>query len=104
MEIAENALKFLLKFLLFLFHQETQLESAQNFSRQISRHFSPDVLQLQMPNFVAFFTLQTFVSDEFDGSGVLPRPMERVPGNVGNPYTLDSGGEDFSLHQGVGRL
>ena len=32
-----------------------------NFSRQISRHFSRDVLQLQMPNFMTFFILQTFV-------------------------------------------
>ena len=36
--------------LLFLFPQETKLESAQIFSRQISHHFSADALQLQMPN------------------------------------------------------
>ena len=47
--------------LLLLFPQETKFEGAQKFSRQISRHFSRDVLQLQMPNFMAFFTLQTFV-------------------------------------------
>ena len=47
--------------LLLLFPQETKLESAQNFSRLISRHFSRDVLQLQMPNFISFFILQTFV-------------------------------------------
>ena len=51
--------------LLLLFPQETKLENAQNFSRQISRHFSRDVLQLQMPNFVAFFILQTFVLEKF---------------------------------------
>ena len=50
--------------LLFLFPQEMKLESAQNFARQISRHFSRDFLQLQMPNLMAFFTLQTFVLDE----------------------------------------
>ena len=33
---------------LFLFPQETKLGSAQNFSRQTSRHFSLDVLQVQM--------------------------------------------------------
>ena len=47
--------------LLLLYPQETKLESAWDFSRQISRHFSPDTLQLQMPNFMAFFILQTFV-------------------------------------------
>ena len=46
--------------LLFLFPQEKKLESSQKFSRQISRHFLPDALQLQMPKFMAFFTLQTF--------------------------------------------
>ena len=46
---------------LLLFLQETKLESAWNFSRQISRHVSPNALQLQMPNFMAFFILQTFV-------------------------------------------
>ena len=46
--------------LLFLFPQEMQLKSAQNFSRQISRHFSTDTLQLQMPAFTAFFALQMF--------------------------------------------
>ena len=30
---------------------------------EFSRHFSPDALQLQMPNLMAFFTLQTFVLD-----------------------------------------
>ena len=50
--------------LLLLFPQETKLESAQNFSRRISRHFSRDVLQLQVPNFMAFFTLQTFVPEK----------------------------------------
>ena len=54
--------------LLLLFPQETKLESAQNFSRQISRHFSRDVLQLQMPNFMAFCTLQTFVLDKYMSS------------------------------------
>ena len=49
--------------LLLLFPQEMKLESAQKFSRLISRQFSRDVLQLQMPNFMAFFTLQTFVLD-----------------------------------------
>ena len=34
--------------LLFLFPQQTKVESAQNFSRLISRRFSPDALQLQM--------------------------------------------------------
>ena len=48
---------------LLLVPQETKLENAQNFSRQISRRFSRDVLQLQMPNFMAFFILQTFVLD-----------------------------------------
>ena len=47
--------------LLLLVPQETKLENAQNFSRQISRRFSRDVLQLQMPNFMTFFILQTFV-------------------------------------------
>ena len=50
--------------LLLLFPQETKLESAQNFSRRISRHFSRDVLRLQMPNFISFFILQTFVLDK----------------------------------------
>ena len=49
---------------LLLVPQETKLENAQNFSRQISRRFSRDVLQLQMPNFIAFFILQTFVLDQ----------------------------------------
>ena len=44
--------------LLLLVPQETKLESALNFSRIISRHFSRDVLQLQMPDFTAFFTVQ----------------------------------------------
>ena len=48
---------------LLLVPQETKLENAQNFSRQISRRFSRDVLRLQMPNFMAFFILQTFVLD-----------------------------------------
>ena len=46
---------------LLLVPLETKLENAQNFSRQISRRFSRDNLQLQMPNFMAFFILQTFV-------------------------------------------
>ena len=49
--------------LLFLFSLETKLESAKNLSRIISHHFSPDALQLCMPDFMAFFTLQTFVLD-----------------------------------------
>ena len=49
--------------LLFLFPRETKLESTQNLSRQISRHFSPDALQLQMLDVMALFTLQTFVPD-----------------------------------------
>ena len=53
---------------LLLVPQETKLENAQNFSRQISRRFSRDVLQLQMPNFMAFSILQTFVL-EFSESG-----------------------------------
>ena len=59
----ENAVQFLVKILLLLFPQEPKLESAQFFSRQISHHFSRDVLQLQMPNFMMFFTLQTFVPE-----------------------------------------
>ena len=51
---------------LLLVPQETKLENAQNFSRQISRRFSRDVLQLQMPNFMAFFILQTFVLDDYN--------------------------------------
>ena len=51
--------------LLLLFPQEAKLQSAQNCSRHISRNFSRDVLQLQMPNFMAFSTLQTFVPDMF---------------------------------------
>ena len=47
----------------FLFSQETKLESAQNFSRQISHHFSRDALQMQMPNLMAVFTLQMFVPE-----------------------------------------
>ena len=47
--------------LLLLFPQETKLESTQNFSRLISRHFSPDALQLQMPNVMEFFALRTSV-------------------------------------------
>ena len=50
--------------LLFLFPQETKSKSALNFSRLISRYFSPDSLQLQMPNSMAFFTLQTFVLEK----------------------------------------
>ena len=50
---------------LLLVPQETKLENAQNFSRQISRRFSRDVFQLQMPNFMAFFILQTFVLDSY---------------------------------------
>ena len=50
---------------LLLVPQETKLENAQNFSWQISRRFSRDVLQLQMPNFMAFFILQTFVLDKY---------------------------------------
>ena len=49
--------------LLFLFPQETKLESAQKFLWQIPRHFSPNALQLQMPNLMVLFTLQTFVLD-----------------------------------------
>ena len=52
--------------LLFLFSQQTKLESTQSFSRQISRHFSRGALPLQMPNFMAFFTLQTFVPENCD--------------------------------------
>ena len=48
--------------LLFLCLQETKLESAQNFSQQSSRQFSPDVLQLRMPNFMGYLTLQTFLA------------------------------------------
>ena len=39
------------------------VQGGQNFPPKISRHFSRDVLQLQMPNFMAFFILQTFVLD-----------------------------------------
>ena len=46
--------------------QSEKLESAQNFSRLILRHFSPDALQLRMANFKAFFTLQTFVLDNYN--------------------------------------
>ena len=35
----------------FLFPQEMKLESAQNFSRLISRRFSPDALRLQIAEF-----------------------------------------------------
>ena len=74
----------------FPFPLETKLESAQKFSRQISRHFSPDALQLQMPNFMAFFILQTFVLDNppqekcqfggflFSGSRFDPHPQRRI--------------------------
>ena len=41
--------------LLLLVPQETKLENAQNLSRQISRRFSRDVLQLQMRNFMGVF-------------------------------------------------
>ena len=54
--------------LLLLFPQDMKLENAQKFSLQISRQFSRDVLQLQMANFMAFLTLQTFVLDRC-GSG-----------------------------------
>ena len=54
--------------LLFLFPQETKLENAWDFSRQISGHFSPDALQLQMPNFMAFFILQTLVPEKWDST------------------------------------
>ena len=47
--------------LVFLFPQETKLESAQKFSRQISHHVSPDALQLHMANLMAFLTVQMFV-------------------------------------------
>ena len=67
---------------LLLVPQETKLENAQNFSRQISCRFSRDVLQLQMPNFMAFFILQTFVLETFnDSSGfavLLPIPQKIV--------------------------
>ena len=49
---------------LLLVPQETKLENAQNFSRQVSQRFSRDVSQLQMPNFMAFFILQTFVLEK----------------------------------------
>ena len=61
----ENAREISGEDFLLLFPQEAKLESAQNFSRRNSRHFSLDVLQLQMPNVMAFFTLQTFVLDPF---------------------------------------
>ena len=54
--------------LLLLFPQEKKLESAQHSSRLISCPSSPDALQLQMPNFMAFFTLQTFVANCLDFS------------------------------------
>ena len=66
--------------LLLLFPQETKLESAQNFSRRISRHFSRDVLQLQMPNFMAFFTLRTFVPEIYT---VREGPLGRPSGKQG---------------------
>ena len=59
----ENAVKFLVKFRCSSFLRKQSSKNAQNFSRQISRRFSRDVLQLQMPNFMAFFILQTFVLD-----------------------------------------
>ena len=58
--------------------QETKLESAKNFSRQISRHFSPDALQLQIPNLMAFFTLQAFVLETAAGRVLQQRGEEFV--------------------------
>ena len=49
---------------LLVFPQETKLESAQIFHGRMSRRFSQDVFQVQMPNFMAFFTLQTFVPEK----------------------------------------
>ena len=46
--------------LLCLFPQETKLDSAKQFLTTFTP-FSPDALQLQMPNLMAFLTLQTFV-------------------------------------------
>ena len=51
--------------LLVLVPQETKLESAQDFSRLTSRRSSRDVSQLQMPNFMTFIILQTFILDSF---------------------------------------
>ena len=53
------------EFLLFLFPQERSSKVPRNFHD--NRHFSPDALQLQMPNFMLcffiIFILQTFVPD-----------------------------------------
>ena len=71
----ENAVEFSGEILLFLFPRETRLESAQNFSQRISRHFSPDALQLQIPNFMALFALQTFVPEMFPVQSRLRRQL-----------------------------
>ena len=65
---------------LLLVPQETKLENAQNFSRQISRRFSRDVLQLQMPNFMAFFILQTFVLESRQGRRQAGKGVGKGPG------------------------
>ena len=53
------------KFLLFLFPREKKLESAhQSFARQLSLRFSPDALQLQMPNSLVFFHSAAICSGE----------------------------------------
>ena len=61
----EKCCEFFSEILLFVFPHETKLESDQKFSRQILRHFSRDALQLQMPDVMAFFILQTFVLETF---------------------------------------
>ena len=51
MEVAmQTGMKCLAKFCCASFLRETKLESAQTVSHQMSRHFSLDALQLQMPN------------------------------------------------------
>ena len=51
-----------------------------NFTRQISRHCSADALQLQMPNSMAFFILQTLLLDKSKRQGRFcpVRPWDRL--------------------------
>ena len=56
----DNAMKFLVDFYCSSIPKEMKLGSAQNLSRRLSRHVLSDILQLQLPNVMAFFSLQTF--------------------------------------------
>ena len=63
----ETAVRFLVDFLSLFPQEEMKLHNAHRFSPLFSRHFLLDKLQLQLPNSMAFFTLQRFVLESSAG-------------------------------------